>query len=95
MAECTLGEYQLFVSVSFHYNQNLKLLPRRLLKASRWRKEPATDGQKAMLRKRHLAASAGPEKGTLKTFDVNTLTKGQAANMITRLKHGAQVRGWR
>ena len=60
-----------------------------LLRSARWRKSPASDSQKAIITKRTEGRSAGNGFGV--TFDVSTLTKGQAANIITRLKHGAQV----
>ncbi len=59
----------------------------RLLRRAKWRKGPATESQKAMLIKKYKSQqhSAG------KALEMDKLTKGQAADMITRLKHGAHV----
>lgn len=51
---------------------------------ARWRQEPATDNQKKWLAKRFLNAP--------RSFNIEEITKGDAANILTRLKHGAQVR---
>jgi len=68
-----------------------------LLRSARWRKEPATEQQNKFITKRW-----GKHQLRQDNFDSNgeplaperrmaTLTKGEAANIITRLKHGAQV----
>jgi len=56
---------------------------------ARWRSLPASDAQKSFLLKRFNS-----NKQILKTngFETTHLTKGQAANIITRLRHGAQGR---
>lgn len=59
--------------------------PVRLLRSAKWRKAPATDGQKALVVKR--MSKERLEKGGLAN-----LTKGEAANIIARVKHGAKVR---
>lgn len=59
-----------------------------LLRSARWRQAPATESQKAFIKKRwgkRMMDRAGVAEVTEK------LTKGEAANIITRLKHGAQV----
>jgi len=61
-----------------------------ILRTARWRREPASATQKAFVLKRwekRLAAETDSQKQNLAR-----LTKGEAANMITRLKHGAQAR---
>lgn len=59
----------------------------RLLRSAKWRKGPASAGQIALVAKRHGKMSAGPDGSQ----NLEQLTKGQAANIITRLKHGAKV----
>ncbi|KAG8916856.1 hypothetical protein FRC01_002836, partial [Tulasnella sp. 417] len=74
-----------------------------LLRSAAWRRAPATEAQKKLLRTRYKGrfdeAEGGAEMALDKvlsttrkpaTFDPKTLTKGEAANMINRLKHGAQ-----
>lgn len=66
----------------------------RLLRSAKWRREEATVNQKNWLRTRlgkggKLSASGG-EFNAKDTF---TMTKGQAADLITRMKHGALVGG--
>jgi hypothetical protein len=80
----------------------LKCLSHRLLKTARWRIAPATVSQKALVAKKlkiplpsselddfGLQDDGGSRKSS--KVDLRTLTKGEAANIITRLKHGAQV----
>lgn len=68
-----------------------------LLRTARWRWEPASDSQKQFILKRWkarkvIAAADGEGKSRLATEDgLKDLRKGEAANIITRLKHGAQV----
>ena len=60
----------------------------RLFRSAAWRRQPATDGQKSFILKRwtkKLADSRTTQQ------EVDNLTRGEAANIITRLKHGAQV----
>ena len=81
----------------------------RLLRSAKWRRQPASDGQKKFLAKRlrldesgALSKDLDPESETQsssasdfpvakahKPITLDTLTKGQAANIITRLQHGA------
>ena len=71
-----------------------------LLRSARWRKLPASDAQKRFVEKRWKERSS---MGAQKFGDVTEavsppvspfaeLTKGEAANIINRLKHGAKVR---
>lgn len=61
----------------------------RLHRSAQWRRTPATDSQKAIITKRFQASAVNGLSG--KSFDASSLTKGQAADIITRLKHGAQA----
>ena len=73
-------------------NKVLKTLSTGLLRTAKWRKDPATPAQKQFIQKRRngsklLAGSEGDgDKGS-----PQNITKGEAANIITRLKHGALV----
>ena len=53
-----------------------------MLRSAKWRKEPATEGQKALVAKRMKK---------LEIVELAKLTKGEAANIISRVKHGAKV----
>ncbi|KAL4070898.1 P-loop containing nucleoside triphosphate hydrolase protein [Scleroderma citrinum] len=55
-----------------------------LLRTASWRKTPASESQKAMILKRWGKREDGI------TQKLQNLTKGEAANIITRLRHGAQ-----
>jgi ATP-dependent helicase IRC3 len=62
----------------------------RILRSARWRSYPASEAQKDFIRKRHqkhLTITGKEERR-----DFSELTKGEAANIITRLKHGSLVR---
>lgn len=59
----------------------------RLFRNARWRFEPATPSQIAFLSQKKQAAPFEEGKG----WDPKTLTKGEAANLITRFKHGVQA----
>ncbi|THH34038.1 hypothetical protein EUX98_g144 [Antrodiella citrinella] len=60
-----------------------------LLQSAKWRRAEATEGQQAFLRKRMGNKLGGP------TGDIERMTKGRAADLISRIKHGALVRGQR
>ncbi|KAF4605167.1 hypothetical protein EYR40_003950 [Pleurotus pulmonarius] len=71
-----------------------------LLRTAKWRKALATESQKSIIAKRwqKRPASSGlldgkpnPKHATLEER-LARMTKGEAANIITRLKHGAQAR---
>ncbi|KAI0068249.1 P-loop containing nucleoside triphosphate hydrolase protein [Artomyces pyxidatus] len=67
-----------------------------LYRTAKWRKQPATPAQKAFVAKRwglrpqYISGADSAEKVFPEKIDF--LTKGEAANVITRLKHGAQAR---
>ncbi|KAF8078675.1 P-loop containing nucleoside triphosphate hydrolase protein [Lyophyllum atratum] len=65
-----------------------------LLRSAKWRKIPASEGQKQLIIKRWLKRGAmhHPPNLDSKLEDITRMTKGEAANIITRLKHGAQAR---
>ncbi|KIK94083.1 hypothetical protein PAXRUDRAFT_474057 [Paxillus rubicundulus Ve08.2h10] len=56
-----------------------------LLRNAKWRQAPATDNQKAFIDRRR--GKCAMDRGGV----AERLTKGEAANIITRLKHGAHV----
>ncbi|KIJ38480.1 hypothetical protein M422DRAFT_33262 [Sphaerobolus stellatus SS14] len=60
-----------------------------MLRSAKWRKTPATPGQIDFIKKRWLKAR---EETELKDTKFDNLTKGEAANIISRLKHGAHKR---
>ncbi|KAF8306196.1 P-loop containing nucleoside triphosphate hydrolase protein [Clavulina sp. PMI_390] len=75
-----------------------------LLRTAKWRKEPASDNQKLLI-KRHLRLGSTDSPGKAKSamevmatgahqqaekpISFDTLTKGQAANILSRVFHGA------
>lgn len=65
----------------------------RLLRSARWRQTPATESQKQLLTKRWLKRDAfqDPTSNDAKTKRIQSMTKGEVTNILTRLKHGAQV----
>ncbi|KAG6814073.1 hypothetical protein H0H92_003120 [Tricholoma furcatifolium] len=64
-----------------------------LLRSAKWRKMPITEGQKSILLKRwSRRGSMDGLDETSRIEKIGAMTKGQAANIITRLKHGAQKR---
>lgn len=58
--------------------------------------QPASEYQKAVISKRWRVRTTVPDdaddRGREALDKLNRMTKGEAANIITRLKHGAQVR---
>jgi len=65
-----------------------------LLRSARWRKTAATEKQKALVGK-HLSKRnklGNPLSEDERSTKLATMTKGEAANIIIRLKHGAQSR---
>ncbi|KAH9858111.1 P-loop containing nucleoside triphosphate hydrolase protein [Lenzites betulinus] len=79
-----------------------KVLPGKLAlglrRTAKWRWEPATEAQKQFVSKRWKARKvlSSADDHTRKVLssdkDLKALKKGEAANIITRLKHGAQAR---
>ncbi|KDQ16273.1 hypothetical protein BOTBODRAFT_30973 [Botryobasidium botryosum FD-172 SS1] len=77
-----------------------------LLQRAPWRRAPATDNQKKFIAKRlkisledgevtqpdDTAISSSPLADPKRRISLATLTKGQAADIIIRLKHGAMAR---
>jgi ATP-dependent helicase IRC3 len=61
----------------------------RLLRSAKWRRAPASESQKQLLAKRRGIIN---HDGDELEQGLSKLTKGEAANIITRLKHGAKVR---
>ncbi|KAG6336098.1 hypothetical protein ID866_2995 [Astraeus odoratus] len=57
-----------------------------LFRTAPWRRAPASESQKALIMKRR---GKRDDNESLRKFEV--LTKGGAANIITRLRHGAQA----
>ena len=67
-----------------------------LLRTARWRFQPATPSQMQFVLKRWRGRNVvytvhDGEKTSSKEVVLKQLTKGEAANIITRLKHGAMV----
>ncbi|THH11226.1 hypothetical protein EW145_g819 [Phellinidium pouzarii] len=60
-----------------------------LLRTANWRKQAASECQKGLISKR---LESSKKQNLNSSIDLRNLTKGQAANIITRLKHGAQAR---
>ncbi|KAI0322660.1 P-loop containing nucleoside triphosphate hydrolase protein [Amylostereum chailletii] len=68
-----------------------------LLRTAKWRREPASASQKQFVAKKwgvrpQAVLNSGSVDELAYPDRVKKLTKGEAANIITRLKHGAQTR---
>jgi ATP-dependent helicase IRC3 len=63
----------------------------RLLRTAKWRTGPATDPQKKFIANRLLNKANKKDRKGMSEEQIQHMTKGEAANLITRLKHGAQV----
>ncbi|KAJ7932447.1 P-loop containing nucleoside triphosphate hydrolase protein [Mycena leptocephala] len=64
-----------------------------LLRSARWRMAQASESQKNLVAKRWgKRMFVSDSDAETKAEKIATLTKGEAANIITRLKHGAQAR---
>ncbi|KAJ6575059.1 P-loop containing nucleoside triphosphate hydrolase protein [Mycena capillaripes] len=64
-----------------------------LLRSARWRMAPASETQKNFVAKRWGKRKFDSDSDAESRAEkIATLTKGEAANIITRLKHGAQAR---
>ena len=77
-----------------------------MFRTAKWRREPATEGQKALLARRlrlkeaSASAASSGEAGessaamvatrhARKPISLDSITKGEAANILTRIFHGA------
>jgi ATP-dependent helicase IRC3 len=60
--------------------------------SAKWRKGLATPSQKDFIRKRWKVPDAEHDAVDDRTARLERMTKGEAANILTRLKHGAKVR---
>ena len=60
-----------------------------------WRRQPATESQKTFVESRWKKAPKYAQSGTghdtARSLRIQRLTKGEAANIIARIKHGAMV----
>jgi ATP-dependent helicase IRC3 len=68
----------------------------RLRRVAKWRSLPATPSQLSVIRKRwgkrqELGMAFGGDPEDKADTRLAAMTKGEAANIITRLKHGALV----
>ena len=67
----------------------------RLMRRARWRRQPATESQKTFVESRWHKAPKYVQGETghdaAHNIRIQRMTKGQAANIITRIKHGAMV----
>lgn len=65
------------------------------MRRAKWRQQPATEGQKTFVESRwnkapkYVQGEVGDNAA--RRLHVERLTKGEAANIITRIKHGAMV----
>ncbi len=76
---------------SFHIDRSPHP-PDRLLRSAKWRQAPASDSQKAFITKRwKIDTELGDSVTVRKAERIAKLTKGEAANIISGLKHGAMV----
>lgn len=67
-------------------------MPYRLFRTAKWRKLPATPGQKTFIAKRWVKVQTGDHSDDIsQELRIEKMSRGEAANIITRLKHGAQV----
>lgn len=65
------------------------------MRRAKWRQQPATESQKTFVESRWNKAPKYAQGEVVddpaRTLRVQRLTKGEAANIITRIKHGAMV----
>ena len=73
----------------------LKVGSGRLMRRAKWRQQPATESQKTFVESRWKKAPKYAQGGTThdgaRSLRIRRLTKGEAANIIARIKHGAMV----
>ena len=67
----------------------------RLMRRAKWRQQPATENQKTFVESRWNKApkyvQGEAAHDAVRSLRIQRLTKGEAANIITRIKHGAMV----
>ena len=65
------------------------------MRRAKWRKEPATESQKSFVESRWNKApkyvQGEMRNDAARTLRIERMTKGEAANIIARIKHGAMV----
>lgn len=65
------------------------------MRNAKWRQQPATDSQKTFVESRWKKAPKYVQgemtNDTPRGLRIQRLTKGEAANIIARIKHGAMV----
>lgn len=65
------------------------------MRRAKWRRQPATESQKTFVKSRWNKAPKYVQgqavDDTARSLRIEKLTKGEAANIITRIKHGALV----
>ena len=65
------------------------------MRRAKWRQQPATENQKSFVESRWNKAPRYAQGGVIddaaRSLRIQRLTRGDAANIITRIKHGAMV----
>ena len=65
------------------------------MRRAKWRQQPATESQKTFVESRWNKAPKYVQgemaRDAIHDLRIQRLTKGEAANIITRIKHGAMV----
>jgi ATP-dependent helicase IRC3 len=65
------------------------------MRRAKWRQQPATENQKTFVESRWSKAPKYVQgemaHDAARSLRIQRLTKGEAANIITRIKHGAMV----
>ncbi|KIY45830.1 P-loop containing nucleoside triphosphate hydrolase protein [Fistulina hepatica ATCC 64428] len=77
------------------FAQSVVRAPRSLglRRSAAWRKQPASESQRALVAKRWKLRNLDPGDDTNERVQrLKSLTKGEATNIIARLRHGAQTR---
>ncbi len=81
-----------YVGVQGRYLRNFNIVFFRALRTAKWRSDPASEAQKKYVKSRWSSRKLSQSTGNDDREErIRKLTKGEAANIITRLKHGAQV----
>jgi hypothetical protein len=72
-----------------------EMVSNRLMRRAKWRQQPATESQKTFVESRWNKAPKYAQgeaaHDAVRSLRIQRLTKGEAANIITRIKHGAMV----